>query len=239
VERHWPNEDPIGKTFEIRAQNRMVVGVVRDIMVRGLERTSEPQVYIPAKQPPEAGLGGLYVPKDLVIRAPRQGLAVLPSVREIVRQVDPAQPLSEVRTMAEVVGDQTATRTAQVRILAALALLALLLAGVGIHGLLAFTVAQRAREIGVRLALGAEPSRVRRMIVSEAARMAIIGVVPGILGAYLAARAMSALLFGVQPADPLTFSATAVLCLTTAIVGYLPPALRAARVNPISALKAE
>lgn len=239
VERYWPNEDPIGKTFAIRDQNRMVVGVVRDIMVRGLERTSEPQVYIPAKQPPEDGLGGLYVPKDLVIRAPRQGLAVLPAVREIVRQVDPAQPLSEVRTMAEVVGDQTATRTAQVRILAALALLALLLAGVGIHGLLAFTVAQRAREIGVRLALGAEPSRVRWMIVSEAARMAIIGVVPGILGAYLAARAMSALLFGVQPADPLTFSATAVLCLTTAIVGALPPALRAARVNPISALKAE
>ncbi|MGQ0643166.1 MAG: FtsX-like permease family protein [Gemmatimonadaceae bacterium] len=239
VERYWPNAEPLGKTFEVRSQTRMVVGVVGDILVRGLERTSEPQVYIPAKQPPEAGLGALFTPKDLVIRAPRQGLALVPAVREIVRQVDAAQPLSDVRMMGDVIGRQTATRTAQLRVLAALAILALLLAGVGIHGLLAYTVAQRRREIGVRLALGAQPSGVRRMIVSEAAWMAIIGVVPGLVGGYAAARGMSALLFGVPPADPLTFSATAGLCLTTAIVGALAPALRAARVNPISALRAE
>lgn len=239
VERYWPNTDAIGKTFAIRSQTRTVVGVVRDIMVRGLERTSEPQVYIPAKQPPETGLGGLYVPKDLVILAPGQGLSIVPAVRASVHQVDPAQPLSDVRMMADVIGSQTETRTAQLRVLGALALLALLLAGVGIHGLLAFTVAQRSREIGVRLALGAEPSGVRRMIVSEATRMAIIGVVPGLLGAYAAARGMSAVLFGIPPADPLTFAATAALCLTTAIAGALAPALRAARVNPISALRAE
>lgn len=239
VERYWPNTDAIGKTFAIRSQTRTVVGVVRDIRVRGLERTSEPQVYIPAKQPPETGLGGLYVPKDLVILAPGQGLSIVPAVRASVHQVDPAQPLSDVRMMADVIGSQTETRTAQLRVLGALALLALLLAGVGIHGLLAFTVAQRSREIGVRLALGAEPSGVRRMIVSEATRMAIIGVVPGLLGAYAAARGMSAVLFGIPPADPLTFAATAALCLTTAIAGALAPALRAARVNPISALRAE
>jgi predicted permease len=239
VQRYWPNSDPIGKTFEIRFQNRTVVGVVGDIKVRGLERTSEPQVYIPAKQPPDSGLGMLYVPKDLVIRAPRQGLALLPAVRAIVRQVDPEQPLSNVRMMSEVVGGQTATRTAQLQILGALAVLALLLAGVGIHGLLAFTVAQRAREIGVRLALGAGPSLVARMIVSEAARMAIFGVVPGIIGAYAAARAMSALLFGVQPGDPLTIAAAAGLCLATAVLGAVRPALRAARVDPMSALRAE
>jgi predicted permease len=239
VQRYWPKTDPIGKTFEIRSQTRTVVGVVGDIKVRGLERTNEPQVYIPARQPPDSGLGGLYVPKDLVIRAPRQGLALIPAVREIVRQVDPGQPLSDVRMMSDVIGGQTATRTAQLRILGALAILALLLAGVGIHGLLAFTVAQRGREIGVRLALGAKPSLVARMIVSEAARMAIIGVVPGILGAYAAARAMSALLFGVRPDDPLTISAAAGLCLATAVMGALRPALRAARVDPMSALRAE
>ena len=141
--------------------------------------------------------------------------------------------------MAKVVGDQTATRTAQLRVLGALAMLALLLAGVGIHGLLAFTVAQRSREIGVRLALGAQPSLVARKIVSDAGRMAILGVVPGVLGAYAAARAMSALLFGVRPADPLTMSVAAGLCLATAVLGALRPALRAARVDPISALKAE
>jgi ABC-type antimicrobial peptide transport system permease subunit len=238
-ERFLANADPLGKTFQIRGEDRTIVGVVGDIKVRGVERTSEPHVYIPAKQPPEAGLGGLYVPKDLVILAPGQGLTLVPAVREIVRQVDAAQPLSDVRMLTEVIGDQTATRTAQVRVLAALALLALLLAGVGIHGLLAFTVAQRSREIGVRLALGAEPAAVRRMIVSEAAWMALIGIVPGIIGAYAAARGMSALLFGVPPADPLTFSMTAAICLTVAVFGALAPALRAARVNPISALKTE
>jgi predicted permease len=241
VQRYWPDIDPIGRTFEIRGQNRTVVGVVGDIKVRGLERTNEPQVYVPARQPPDAGLGDIYVPKDLVIRAPRQGggLALLPAVREIIRQVDSEQPVSNVRMMAEVVGDQTATRTAQLRVLGALAILALLLAGVGIHGLLAFTVAQRSREMGVRLALGAEPSLVARMIVSEAARMAILGVVPGVLAAYAAARAMSALLFGVRPEDPLTISAAAVLCLATAVLGSLRPAVRAARVDPMSALRAE
>ncbi|HWP70275.1 MAG TPA: FtsX-like permease family protein, partial [Gemmatimonadaceae bacterium] len=239
VEHYWPGQDPIGRTFEIRDQNRTVVGVVADIKVRGLERTNEPQVYIPARQPPEDGLGGLYVPKDLVIRAPSQGLALLPAVREIVRRVDVEQPVSSVRMMSDVVEGQTETRTAQLRVLGALALLALLLAGVGIHGLLAFTVAQRGREIGVRLALGAQPSLVARMVVSEAARLTILGIVPGLIGAWVAARAMRALLFGVPPEDPLTIAAAAALCLTTAVLGALRPALRAARVNPISALKAD
>lgn len=239
VQQHWPNDDGIGKTFLIRDELRTVVGVVGDIKVRGLERTNEPQVYIPAKQPPLPGLGGLYVPKDLVIRAPTQGLALVGAVREIVRQVDAEQPISNVRMMTEVLDGQFTTRNAQLRILGALAILALLLAGVGIHGLLAFTVSQRSREIGVRLALGAEPGAVARMVVADAARMALIGVVPGILGAYAAARAMSALLFGVQPGDPLTIVAAAALCLATAVLGALRPALRAARVNPISALKTE
>jgi putative ABC transport system permease protein len=195
-------------------------------------------VYIPANQPPEGGLGGLYVPKDLVIRG-SQGMSTVPSVRNIVRHVDADQPLSNIRMLDEVVGDQTADRRAQVRILAALALLALLLAGVGIHGLQTFTVAQRAREIGVRLALGAAPTGVARMVMSEAARMAILGVIPGILGAYVAARAMGALLFGVRPDDPVTFLTTAGVCLVVAMLSALRPALRAARVDPITALRTE
>jgi predicted permease len=239
VQHYWPNENGLGKTFEIRSQLRTVVGVVSDVKVRGLERTNEPQVYIPAKQPPEVGLGGLYVPKDLVIRAPTQGLTLIPAVREIIRQVDAEQPIASVRLMSDVLDGQFATRNAQLRILGALALLALLLAGVGIHGLLAFTVAQRGREIGVRLALGAEPRAVARMVVGDAARMALIGVIPGILGAYLAARAMSALLFGVEPGDPSTIAAAAALCIATAVLAALRPAMRASRVDPITALKAD
>jgi predicted permease len=239
VDRYWPGEDPLGKTFEIRADQRTVIGVVNDVKTRGLERSAEPQVYLPAVQPPTTvGLGGLYVPKDLVIRAPGQDLSLVPSIREAVRRVDADQPLSSIQMLADVVGDQTADRKAQVRILAALALLALLLAAVGIHGLLAFTVTQRAREIGVRLALGAEPGAVARMVVGEATRMALLGVVPGVIGAYFAARAMSALLFGVRPDDPLTFSVTACICLFVAVLSAVRPALRAARVDPIKALRA-
>jgi predicted permease len=241
VQKHWPGEDGLGKTFEVRDELRTIVGIVGDVKTRGLERTNEPQVYVPAKQPPAQGIGGIYVPKDLVIRAPgpRGGLSLVPAVREVVRQADADQPISNVRMMSDVVDGQFETRGSQLRILGALALLALFLAGVGIHGLLAFTVAQRGREIGVRLALGAAPSAVARMIVGDAARMAIIGVIPGIIGAYLAARWMSAMLFGVEPGDPFTIVAVAAVCLTTAVVAALRPALRAAKVDPMSALRAE
>src|SRR4029079_1353793 len=129
-------------------------------------------------------LGGLYVPKDLVIRASVPGETLLPAVRDVIRRVDPEQPISDVRLITDVVANQTADRRAQLRILSALAIVALLLTGIGIHGLLAFMVAQRAREIGVRLALGAEPGRVARMIIGEAARLALLGGIPGILVAY-------------------------------------------------------
>lgn len=238
AKRHWPNDDAIGRTFQTRQQVRTVVGVVGDIKVRGLERTSEPQLYIPFDQAP-VPLGDIYLPKDLVVRSSRPAAALVPAIREIVRQVDAQQPISNVRMLSDVLDNQTSTRRAQVRILGALAVLALLLAGVGIHGLLAFTVAQRDREIGVRLALGAEPGLVARMIVSEGIRMALIGVVPGVLIAYAAARAMAALLFGVRPDDPLTIGVAAVACFVTAVAACVRPALRAARIDPISALRAD
>ena len=236
--RHWPNEDPIGRTFSTRGQERTVVGIVGDVKVRGLERTSEPQLYIPAYQQP-TGIADFYLPRDLVVRTSRDAMALVPRIRDIVRQVDPQQPVSGVRMLSDVVGDQTADRRAQVRVLSALALLALLLAGVGIHGLLSFTVAQRDREIGVRLALGAKPRGIAGMIVSEGARMALFGVLAGVVVAYFAARAMSALLFGVQPDDPLTIGAAAGLCFVVTAVGCLRPAIRAARIAPMAALRAD
>jgi len=170
VTRQLPNEPPIGKTFRTRGREYTIVGVVKDIKVRGLERTNEPQLYVAAAQAPGA-LGGLYVPKDLIIRAGARSGALAPAVREVIRQVDPQQPVSDVRLLSNVLDNQTADRRAQLRILTALAALALVLTAIGIYGLLAFMVTQRAREIGVRLALGAEPGRVARMIVGDAARL--------------------------------------------------------------------
>jgi len=238
VDRYWPGQDPIGKTFRHRDRTRTVVGVVGDVRVRGLERTSEPQIYLPAPQVPEE-FPGIFDPKDLVIRHSGQGEALVSAIRQIVRAADPEQPISDVRPMDDVLAADTTTRRAQLQVLGVMAAVAVLLSAVGIYGLLAYTVSQRSQEIGVRLALGAAPARVGRMIFADGLRLALIGIVPGVLSAYAAARGMSALLFGVAPGDPATFAAAVGLALLMTIAGSLVPTLRAVRVTPMSVLRSE
>ncbi len=238
VQRYWPGQDPIGRQFTVREVERTVVGVVGDIKVRGLERTNEPQLYVPSSQAPDT-VGFLYAPRDLAIRAPGPAAALVGPVRDIVGRVDPEQPISEVRLLSAVVEGQTESRRAQLRVLVALAAVALLLTGIGIHGLLAFMVAQRSQEIGVRLALGADQGRVARMIVGEAARLGVLGGAPGLLAAYAAARAMSALLFGVEPGDPPTLAAGVLLVMLVTFAGAFLPALHAVRTSPLLAMRAE
>lgn len=238
VERYWPGETGIGKIFGFQNEFRTIVGVVRDIKVRGLERTSEPQMYLPSSQMIRP-VGGLYPPRDLLIRTSGDAYALIPRVREIVRQLDAEQPVSNIRMLTDVIANQTSNRRAQLYMLGALALVAVLLTGVGIHGLLAYTVAQRTQEIGVRLALGAEPANVARMIIGEATRLSIWGAVPGFLLAYSAALSMRALLFGVEPADPLTIVAGVVVVVVVTIAGAIVPALRAVRVSPLLAMRAD
>ena len=237
-ERYWPGQDPIGKTFRHRGQPRTIVGVVGEVKVRGLERTNEPQMYLPAQQTTEE-FPGVFDPKDLIIRHSGQLDALIPAVRQIVRAADPEQPISDVRTMDEVLAGDTSSRRAQLQVLGVLAAVAVLLAGVGIYGLLAYTVSQRSQEIGVRLALGAEPARVGRMIFADGMRLALLGITPGVLCGYAAARGMRALLFGIAPNDPATFAAAAGLALLMALAGSLLPALRAVRVTPMSVLRSE
>jgi hypothetical protein len=237
AERYWPGEDPIGKMFRHRGRPRTVVGVVGDVRVRGLERTSEPQIYVPARQVAEGSPPNID-PKDLVIRHSGQVEALMSAVRQIVRAADPEQPISDVRSMDDVLAGDTATRQGQLQVLGVLAAVAVLLSGVGIYGLLAFTVSQRSQEIGVRLALGAEPAGVGRMIVADGMRLALFGIVPGVLGAYAAARGMSALLFGVAPGDPATFATAVGVALVMTFAGALVPAIRAVRVSPMSVLRA-
>ena len=238
AERYWAGQDPLGKTFRHRDHTRTVVGIVGDVKIRGLERNSEPQMYLPAPQITE-DFPSLLDPKDLVIRHAGQGDTLVAAVREIVREVDPEQPISDVRTMEEVLAGDTATRRAQLQVLGVLAAVALLLSAIGIYGLLAYTVSQRSQEIGVRLALGADPARVGRMILADGLRMAVIGIVPGVLGAYAVARWMSALLFGVAPTDPAAFGTAVGLTLLMTLAGSLVPVLRAVRVSPMSVLRAE
>jgi putative ABC transport system permease protein len=238
AERYWPGQDPIGKIFRHLDRTRTVVGVVGDVKVRGLERTSEPQMYVPAGQAPE-NLPGGFDPKELVIRHSGQGTALVSAVRQIVRAIDAEQPIANVRTMEDVIAGETASRRGQLQVLGVFAVVAILLSAVGIYGLLAYTVSQRSQEIGVRLALGADPARVGRMILADGMRLALFGIVPGVLGAYAAARGMSALLFGVPPSDPATFATAVGVALLTVLAGTLVPAWRAVRLTPMSVLRTE
>jgi predicted permease len=239
AKRHWPGQDPIGRRFRFGpAGDRTVVGVVGDIRVRGLERASEPQVYLGHQQVADGSIIG-YTPRDLVIRTTVPPTDILRSTREIIRRADPQQPISDVRLLSEIVDGETAPRRVQVRVLAAFAAVALLLAAVGLHGLLSFAVRSRAPEIGVRIALGARSADILSMVLGEALRMAVVGVALGIPLAYSAGRSMEALLAGVRPTDAATFVTATTLCALMTLAGSLLPAIRAVRVNPIEVMRAE
>jgi predicted permease len=237
--RHWPGQDPIGRRFRFGpAAEREVVGVVGDVRVRGLERQSEPQVYLSYQQVADGSIIG-YTPKDLAVRASGDPLTLLPPIREIVRRADPQQPVSDVRLLSDIVEGETAPRRIQVRVLAGFATAAFLLAAIGLHGLLSFTVASRTQEIGVRIALGARSADILDAVLREALQMAALGLVLGLGLAYATGRALQALLAGVGPGDALTFVAAVGLCALMTVAGSLLPALRAVRVDPVAIMRTE
>jgi putative ABC transport system permease protein len=234
--RYWPERSAIGMRFSIAGEERAIVGVVGDVRTRGLEQESEPQVYLPSAQMPDSGFM-FYIPKDLVLRSTSSEAALLPALRRIIGAADPDQPISDVRTLTEIVGDETAPRVTQLRLLGALSTIALLIAGLGIHGMLAFVVSRRTRELGVRRALGEEMGSLVARVLREGVVLSLVGLVAGIAAAWAAARGMGTLLAGIEPADPLTLLAAAAICLLTAVVGGLRPAVRAALVDPVIALR--
>lgn len=236
--RYWPGRDPLGRHFTFALAERTVVGVAGDVRVRGPEQASEPQVYLPAGQVPDSAIL-YYAPRDLAVRSTGDPAALTASIRAIVARADPEQPVSNVRRLDEIVADQTASRRTQAGMLAALAALTALLAALGIHGLLAYAVTSRHREIGVRLALGARRSDVVRLVAGQGLGLAAAGIVPGIWLAYAGGRAMRSLLASIEPGDPPTFAAAVGLCLLAAVAGSLVPALRAVRIDPMTALRAE
>ena len=236
AEREWPGQDPIGKTFGFALKDRIVVGIVGDVRVRGLEQTSEPQVYIPAGQVDDSSIVG-YIPKELVIRSKLPAESFLPRVRSIIAAIDPEQPISNIWPLSEIIAGETAPRRVQLRLLAILSGLALLIAGVGIHGLLSFAVSQRSQELGIRRALGAQAGSILAMVMREGLVLALIGATIGVSVGLLVGRGMSALLFGVPPHDPAVLGAAIGLCLVTALVGCVRPAVRAAGVDPMTAMR--
>jgi ABC-type antimicrobial peptide transport system permease subunit len=236
--RYWPGEDPIGRRFTIAFFERTIVGVVADVRARGLEAPSEPQVYIPYRQIPD-GFMTPYAPKDLAIKASVPLDQLVPAVRAIIRRADPQEPISDIRPLAEIVSRETAPRAQQVRVLAAFAGVAVLLAAIGLHGLLMFAVSQRTQEFGVRMALGAQPGDLARSVLAQGAALALAGAVPGLLLAYAAGRSLQALLADVDPSDALTFGVVAMMTIAIALAGSLAAARRAFRLNPVDALRVD
>jgi len=236
--RYWPGAEPIGKRLKIPLPPTpyhqawlTVVGVVADARYREI-RNSRLDLYM-------SFLQADHTPHHLVVRAAVAPASLGPAIRETVRALDRDQPVTEIVAMSEVVRNALGEPRFAASVFGAFALIAALLAVLGLYGLVAYSVSRRTREIGVRVALGALPRDVRRLVLGEGLRLAGIGVAIGVLLAAAASRLLGSLLFSVRPADPLTFASVPILLLSVAALACLVPALRAARVDPTVALRAE
>jgi putative ABC transport system permease protein len=236
VTQHWPGQNPLGRTFHLADAEPTVVGVVGDIRVRGLERESEPQMYLASQQMRDGDVI-FYAPQDLVVKLTTAPGALIPAVRNIIARADPEQPISNVRMLSDIVAGETEERLGQARILALFAIIATFLAAVGIHGLLAFNVSTRTREIGLRLALGATPFGILALVVRQAVLLGFLGVALGLLFGRVAGQAMSAVLAGVSPADLPTLILAVVVAGVTVVSASALPALRAMRTPAATALR--
>jgi putative ABC transport system permease protein len=239
---YWPGASPIGKRFKIGMPNGpnpwlTIVGVVADVRQMGADEPVKAEMYLPYKQ--AAAFATFFAPRDLVVRTAGNPTSLVSSVRQAVHEIDPYQPLANIRTMSEVLSRETAQRRIGMILLTSFAGLALLLAALGIYGVLAYFVVQHTPEIGVRMALGAQRGDVLRLVIGKGMRLALAGVGVGLAGAYALTRLMRSLLFEVKATDPLTFGLLALLLTLVAFVACYIPARRATKVDPMVALRYE
>ncbi len=238
VQRWFPGEDPIGKRIKVGwtryevSTGGEVIGIVGDVKLMGLDQGSEPEIYLAHAQAP---VGSVAV----VVRSARDPLSLAAAVRREVAALDPSLPVAKVRTIAQLVSGSVSQPRFTMLLLALFAGAALVLAAVGIFGVMANGVARRTREIGIRMALGADRGAVLRGILAEALGLSLFGVVLGLTGALALTRLMAGLLFGVAPADPPTFAAVAATLVAVALLASWLPARVATRVDPVVALRTE
>jgi len=233
----------IGKPFMREfstEQPRQIIGVAADVRDGGLNNEPQPTMYVPQAQIPDAAnaLNVGLTPMAWVVRTRQAPYTVSAAVQEQLRQVT-GLPLSDVRSMEDVVSRSISRQRFNMLLMTVFGASALLLAAIGIYGLMAYSVEQRTQEIGIRLALGATVADVRRMVIGQGMRLAIVGVAVGLACAYGLARVVASLLYGVTPRDPLVFSATPIVLAIIAFIGVWLPARRAVAVDPVSALRTE
>jgi predicted permease len=222
---------------------REIVGVVADVRkdTDGLRNDPTPAAYIPQAQSSDAFSQVInhFVPISLVVKTQGSPAQAAQSVKQIVRSVDPLQPMVDIRVMEEIVDRATIRDRFNLTLMGIFALVALVLASVGIYGVVSYAVSQRTQELGVRIALGASFTDVLGLVIGRGMVTALAGVAAGVVGAYALSRFLAGLLFSIKAADPLTFALVTVLILTVAFVANLVPARRATRVDPIRALRYE
>ena len=245
VRQYFPNENPIGKRITIgwgrqRSENKAdtvsaggeIVGIVGDVKAFGPSEAPPPIVYLPFDQAPLSDV-------SLIVRSSGSPSLIISEARAAIREVDSDLPIFDVKTMADALSESVAQPRFYAILLGSFAAIALIIAALGIYGVISYAVSQRTRELGIRIALGAQRDRVVRLVIGQGVTLTLVGILIGVAGAYLLTRLISSLLFGVAPADPLTFTAVAIVFIAVACIASYLPARRAAAVDPIIAMRAE
>jgi putative ABC transport system permease protein len=242
AQRYWPDQDPIGKRF--RATNRppypwiMIVGVAGQVRHNAVTEKPRAEMYVPHAQWGAAG-GSTRRAMTFVLRTAADPLTVLANVRDAVRSVDPNLPVAEVRTLEEVTAGALSPTRFTMLLLGVFATLALILAAIGLYGVISLVVTRRRREIGIRVALGARSSSILGMVMIRGATLVAIGVVAGLAAAAALGRVVAGLLYVVTPLDPPTYVVVVAILSGVAMAACLIPAGRAARLQPTLALRQE
>jgi putative ABC transport system permease protein len=246
--RHWPKGDPLNDRIQIGAGGpafsepaRQVIGIVGDTRDAGVSRDPFPTMYIPIAQMPDAvtALNSQVAPLWWIVRSHLDPLTLRVPIEAALREASGGLPLAHVRTMAEVEARSTARQRFNMVLLTIFGLSGLLMAAIGVYGVMSYSVQQRTQEIGVRMALGAEASNLRNMIIGQGMLLILLGVGGGLSGAFWLTRFLASFLFGVKAWDPIAFTVTPLLLSAVGLFAVWIPALRATRVDPMTALRLE
>jgi putative ABC transport system permease protein len=235
AERYFPGESPIGKRINVVTGSetfREIVGVVADVKQNGLAREITPHVYEPFSQAPDNFM-------TLIVRSSHDLSALVPTIRGKVFELDPELPLQRVSTLDTVISNSIKQQRFASVVLSVFAVVALVLALAGLYGVVSYAVAQRTRELGIRVALGAQVTDVLKLVLKQGMAYVLLGEVVGILGGLALTRLLSGLLFGVTPTDALTFFTVAISLFLVALLACYVPARRATKVDPLKALRYE
>jgi putative ABC transport system permease protein len=233
--RYFPNQDPLGRQMRFGFPpnsnvSREIVGIVGDIRDVALSRKPGPMMYVPFAQAPLYG-------SEVVVRSSLSASSVAAGIRQAVGSIDKSLPVTDIESLSDALGQSISQERFRTFLLASFSAIALVLAAVGIFGVISYSAAQRTHEIGIRIALGAERRDVLRLILGQGTKLALVGLGIGVVAAFLLTRLMSSLLYSISATDPLTFASVTIILLSVALTACYIPARRAMRVDPIVALR--